>query len=692
MSHNDIYETGYFSDATLNIYNSDGSIGKTLINTSSSGGSYDVFTVKYNSSGNVEWAAQMGSISNGSQGASEGLGISTDSKNNVYITGLFNDASFNIYNADGTIGKTLFNKDSNRNYDVFTVKYNSSGTLLWATQMGTLKFAVGVGVSTDSKNNVYVTGIFTDEYFNIYNADGTIGKILLNTGSNGNYDIFTVKYNSSGNVVWGAQMGGINTDSQGLSNSTDNNNNIYITGLFSDISFNIYNADGTIGKTLINTTTNYHNNVFTVKYKSSGNVAWAAQMGGTNNSVGLGISTDNNNNVYVTGHFYDVSFNIYNADGTIGKTLINTSSTGTYDVFTVKYNSTGNVEWAALMGGINNSEGLGISTDNNNNVYVTGFFNDATLNIYNSNGTIGKTLIKTSSTGTYDVFTVKYNSSGNVVWTAQMGGINSNNPKGLGISTDNNNNVYIIGSFNDTTLNIYNSNGTYGKILTNTNSSDYYNVFTVKYSSSGTVLWGAQMGSLNNDSRGYGISSSKYIKQNQNQNDIPISNICFLSDTTILLDQGLIPIINIKPKIHTIRCKPIVAITKTVSQDDYLVVFEKDSLGPDYPNKKTVMSKHHKIFYYDKIIEANKFLGHFINVKKKKYNGEIMCNILMEKYEKINANNIICETLHPNNSIAKLYNTNLGKEYRIKIVQIMNDSIMKKDEISYKKIMNHLHT
>ena len=54
---------------------------------------------------------------------------------------------------------------------------------------------------------------------------------------------------------------------------------------------------------------------------------------------------------------------------------------------------------------------------------------------------------------------------------------------------------------------------------------------------------------------------------------------------------------------------------------DYLVCFEKNALG-NYPDRKTIMSKNHKVMYENKMTEAYKFLKHFKNVKKVKYNQE----------------------------------------------------------------------
>jgi len=170
----------------------------------------------------------------------------------------------------------------------------------------------------------------------------------------------------------------------------------------------------------------------------------------------------------------------------------------------------------------------------------------------------------------------------------------------------------------------------------------------------------------------------------------PISNICFPAGTLISTDQGEISIEKIIPFENTINNKNIKAITKTISHDTYLVCFDKNALGNNYPNKKTIISKEHKILYKGKMIEAYKFLNHFERVQKVNYNQEILYNVLMEKYEKIKVNNIMCETLHPNNIIAKLYNSNYGEEYKNKIIYIMNESINKNDKNSYTKIVKHI--
>jgi len=168
----------------------------------------------------------------------------------------------------------------------------------------------------------------------------------------------------------------------------------------------------------------------------------------------------------------------------------------------------------------------------------------------------------------------------------------------------------------------------------------------------------------------------------------PVSNICFPAKTPIVTNQGIIHIDKINPEIHTIRNKKIVAITKTVSQDKYLICFEKDALGTNMPSQKTLITKNHEILYKGKMTKAKDFLQNFENVKKVKYSGEVLYNVLMETHNKMVVNNLICETLHPENTIAKLQILlqNLNQEQQQEIVKEYNNYAIKNNVFAPKKL------
>jgi hypothetical protein len=177
----------------------------------------------------------------------------------------------------------------------------------------------------------------------------------------------------------------------------------------------------------------------------------------------------------------------------------------------------------------------------------------------------------------------------------------------------------------------------------------------------------------------YLMNESMYVELEPIVNPVPISNICFPAGTPFTTDQGIIAIEKINPKIHTIRKNEIVAITKTVTQDKYLVCFEKDSLGKNIPNQKTVITKNHKLFYKGNMMRAKNFVNDFENVKQIKYSGEFLYNVLLKKYDKIIVNNLVCETLHPENLVAKLYKIlePFNEEEQYKLIEKFNEYVVK---------------
>lgn len=158
---------------------------------------------------------------------------------------------------------------------------------------------------------------------------------------------------------------------------------------------------------------------------------------------------------------------------------------------------------------------------------------------------------------------------------------------------------------------------------------------------------------------------------------IPIVPICFPAGTPVTTDQGEISIEEIDPDFHTILNKKIIAITETITLENNIVCFEKNSLGYNIPNKRTHISKNHCIKYNDNLIEAYKFVGRLRGVYFEKYNGELLYNILMEKHYIIKINNLKVETLNPNNFVAHLYTNDYTNEEKKNIILKMNEQTKK---------------
>lgn len=94
------------------------------------------------------------------------------------------------------------------------------------------------------------------------------------------------------------------------------------------------------------------------------------------------------------------------------------------------------------------------------------------------------------------------------------------------------------------------------------------------------------------------------------------------------------------------------------------------------------------------MIKAVDFIGKYKNVHKIKYNGDILYNVLLEKYDKILVNNLICETLHPRNAIAKWHTSlnNLCVEEQTRLVKMHNNRAIQQHnwQLKCKRIKNNI--
>jgi Secretion system C-terminal sorting domain len=413
-----VFVTGNFSSPEITFGNI------TLTNA----GGNDLFIVKYDVSGNALWAKSAGGSNNDA-----GYGISTDASGNVFVTGDF-------YSPSITFGTTTLTNAAGGKDDMFIVKYDALGNVLWAKSAGGSSPDAGFSIATDATGNVFVTGDF-------YSSAITFGAVTLTNAGRGN--IFTVKYDESGNVLW-AKSGGGNWYDFASGIATDATGNVFVTGGFVSPAITF----GTI--TLGNAGSC---DIFIVKYDASGNVLWAKSEGGYDCDGGRDVSTDASGNVFVAGDFssYKIPF------GTTTFTKV-----GGNDIFIVKYDASGNVLWAKSAGGSGYDYGFGISSDAIGNVSVTGSFDGSTI-------AIDAITLTNADTSNADIFILQFDASGNIFWAKSMGG--SGSDQGYGISTDGSGDVCVTGYFTSPTITSSSNNLTI---------AGYHDIFIMKLS--GPVL------------------------------------------------------------------------------------------------------------------------------------------------------------------------------------------------------------
>ncbi len=396
--------------------------GSTTLTNASVINQSDLFIVKKDIAGNVIWAKSAG-------GADEdrGLSVTTDASGNIIVVGYFASATITF----DTITLTKVGGIG----DMYIVKYDTAGNVLWAHSAGGTAYEGSNSVTTDTSGNIITSGAFTSPSL-------TFGFITL-TNTSGSNDIYTVKYDAAGNVLWAKSATGSAWD-YGTA-TVDIAGNVIVSGTY-------LSSTLTFGTTTLVNTGGGSWDYFIVKYNSAGILLWAKSAGGTSSDGASDITADASGNIIAAGSFGSTNITF----GTI--TLTNT---GFGAMFIVKYDAAGNALWAYSYGGAVASS---VCTDVSGKIILAGYFNTPSLTI----GSVTFTNADNSG-NTSDLFIVKYDTTGNILWAKSAGGINSDQANS--ITADASGNIFTAGLF-------YSPAITFGS-TTLTNASSFGNTYDI---------------------------------------------------------------------------------------------------------------------------------------------------------------------------------------------------------------------
>lgn len=382
------------------------------VNVVSSGGS-DIIVAKFSPAGALTWARKVG-IGTTFGGNEMGKAIAVNSSgNSITILGTYSNNSDSLsFLSNGSIKIP----PSSGGQDLFVAQLDGNGAVQWAEKIGGSGNEDAGAVAYFSNGDFIVAGI--------YNVDITIGND--NYVSQGNQDIFVVKYNSNRTQAWSLTTGnGLN--SINISDlKVRNNGDFYFGGEF--------NGSADFDSNTI--TSNGEADAYLAKYDSTGAYIFAVNMGGSLNDGLTKIFIDNFNQTYVSGYYSGSNVTI----GTVNLT----AATNT-DIFFVKMNSNDSILFAKTANGDGNNMPYGIyvaGTGTNKKIYLSGTFEDV-LNFGISTATNNPE--QRASLGQKDIFLAYYDSLGNVISSARAGGLN--NETNVGIVADNSNNMFIYGSY-----------------------------------------------------------------------------------------------------------------------------------------------------------------------------------------------------------------------------------------------------
>ena len=228
--------------------------------------------------------------------------------------------------------------------DVILIKTDAKGNIQWAKAYG--------GKNVDDAR-----------FFQQTSDGGYIVAGYTNSFGAGELDIFLIKTDAKGNVQWAKTYGGIDSD---------------------DASFVQQTSDG--GYIVAGETNSFgagERDIFLIKTDAKGNIQWAKTYGGTDDDFASSVQQTSDGGYIVAG--YTTSF-----------------GTGEGDIFLIKTDAKGNIKWAKTYGG-RGSEGASSVRQTADGGYIV----------------VGNT--NSFGAGKWDIFLIKTDAKGNIQWAKTYG-------------------------------------------------------------------------------------------------------------------------------------------------------------------------------------------------------------------------------------------------------------------------------
>ncbi len=318
--------------------NDDG--GHSLIQTSDGGyaiaghtksfgaGDYDVYVIKLDSTGNLQWTRTIG-------------GENKDLAHSLIQT---SDGGYVIAGHTQSFGAG--------DYDVYVVRLDSTGNLQWTRTIGGENEDLSLSLIQTSDGGYAIAG-------------------ATRSFSAGEDDVYVVKLDANGNLQWTKTIGGPKRDwSASLIQTSDGG---YAIAGYTQ-SFSVGGAD-----------------FYLVKLDANGNLQWTKTIGGPADEIGFSLIQTSDGGYAIAGY-------------------TNSFGAGGLDVYVVKLDANGNLQGTKTIGGKKEDLGLSLIQTSDGGYAIAG---------------------KTNSFGEggLDVYVVKLNANGNLQWTKTIGAKNKPSSK-----------------------------------------------------------------------------------------------------------------------------------------------------------------------------------------------------------------------------------------------------------------------
>jgi arginine repressor len=286
-------------------------------------GDRDFFLIKTDANGNVEWAKTYG-------------GTNYEEASSVQQT---SDGGYIVAGNTWSFGAG--------SYDIFLIKTDANGNIIWAKTYGGTGSDLAYSVQQTSDGG-YIVAVYTQSF-------GAGGDILL------------IKTDANGNIIWAKTYGGTGNDWA------------YSVQQTSDGGYIVAGRTTSFGAGL--------HDFFLIKTDANGDIIWAKTYGGTYWDYAFSVQQTSDGGYIVAG--YTRSF-----------------GAGYEDIFLIKTDANGNISWAKTYGGTNDDRALSVQHTSDGGYIVAGY---------------------TSSFGAggWDIFLIKTDANGDIIWAKTYGGAGS---------------------------------------------------------------------------------------------------------------------------------------------------------------------------------------------------------------------------------------------------------------------------
>lgn len=342
------------------------------------------------------------------------------------------DGGFAILGYTQSNDGDIINKVDN-SFDYWLIKFDTAGTQQWQRTYGGSKDDKGQSIISTNDGGYAILGSSKSN-----NGDAT---------SNAGYDDFWIlKLNHNGDILWEKSFGYAGADS--AFSVIQTNDGGYILGGVLDVT-----ASNGQGNSRIATQSHAGGDYWVIKLNAAGDLSWSKYFGGTYTDTPYELTETEDGNIIIVGSSDSNDVDVNN-------------NKGTYDFWILKLSNNGELIWEKSYGGNEIDEARAITKTNDGNFIIVGDTRSSDQDV-------------TKNNGASDIWAIKINSEGTILWEKSYGGTGFDGVQSI-YKTQNND--YIIAG---------NSRSSDGDLTKNNGQND---AWIFKINSDGLLQWQTSSG------------------------------------------------------------------------------------------------------------------------------------------------------------------------------------------------------